>query len=361
MKTRSAKLRILSLIVVSIVALGLAACDQGRNKGSFDHPAFGERQVYITGADGYLYSIDKNILGLPLIDGEATAGLDYTWRELVGDEEDLEPLVAGPALNDDPDNPLVLVASEDGNLYAYDAAVGGGPLWIFPTGGKIWSTPVIKNGVAYFGSHDKNVYAVNVVDGTEKWRYTTGGAVAGRPLLFNSLVIVGSFDKKLYGLDAVTGELRWPQPLKGKNWFWAGAVADESTIYAPSMDGHIYAVDRNGNLSWKCDMGSPIVSRPALISGALLVAAKNGRGITVLDTGPASSPDPNIDCAERRIDYEFVGDAEIKAPLFAVGTTLYAGTQGSTIIRLDIRTNRDGSLDLDETWCFNIKKDQACQ
>lgn len=344
-----------------IAALALAGCDQGKNSGSFDHPAFGESLVYITTADGYLYAIDKGFSGLPLLEGEARDGGGLAWQAVVGDEEEPQPLIAGPALNPDPDNPLVLVGSEDGNLYAYDAELGGDPLWSFPTRGKIWSTPVVRNGVAYFGSHDHNVYAVNVVDGTEEWRFTTGGAVAGRPLIFDGLVVVGSFDRKLYALDASTGEMRWPEPVEGSNWFWAGAVADERTIYAPSMDGNVYAVDRDGVLSWKCDMGSAIVSRPALISGALLVAAKNSRGVTVLGTGPSIHPDPNIDCPERRLDHEFVGDSEIKAPLFAVGNTLYLANQDSHVIRLDMNVNRDGSLNLDETWCFDLKEDQLCE
>ena len=33
-------------------------------------------------------------------------------------------------------------------------------LWVFKTGGNIYSSPAVVNGVAYFGSYDGNVYAV---------------------------------------------------------------------------------------------------------------------------------------------------------------------------------------------------------
>ena len=304
--------------------------------------------MYISGVDGYLSAIDREFLN-----GTAEDGEDLGWRQAVGDPFDPEPLVAGPALHRDPEAPLVVVGSEDGNLYAYDAEVGGNVLWTFRTGGKIWSTPVIKDGIVYFGSHDKNVYAVNLTDGTEEWRFTTGGAVAGKPLLFNGLVVIGSFDKNLYGLEAESGVKSWE--LAGDNWFWAGAVANGSTIFAPNMDGNIYAVDEQGDLLWKYDLGSPIVSRPALVTDALVVAAKNGRQITLLDTKLGTAD------ANRMIDSEFVTDKEIKAPLFVNGNTVFVGTQGSTIIRLDISTDRAGRPNLSEAWCLDTKSNSSCE
>ncbi len=340
---------------LSIIALALIGCTQTENQGAFDVPAFGERLMYISGVDGYLYAVDRQFP-----EGNTEDNEDHTWLEPVGDGLDLEPLVAGPALHLDAAAPVVVAASEDGNLYGYDAEVGGDPLWTFSTSDKIWSTPVIKDGIAYFGSHDDNVYAVDVFDGSEIWRFTTGGTVAGRPLLFNDLVVFGSFDKKLYALDAESGTKRWE--FEGDNWFWAGPVANERTIFAPSMDGHIYALDSDGLPLWKCNLGSSIVSRPALISGALVVAAKNGRVVSLLDTDPnILDPNPGEDCNKRLIDSEFVSDAEIKAPLFVVGTTIYVSTQDSTVIRLDVSTKRTGSLDLDETWCFDIKDDRECE
>ena len=346
--TTKARNRLFLAATIFLMAVVLAGCSQSPSQGAFDLPTFGDRLMYISGVDGYLYAIDRDFRDRTAEDNE-----DLSWRQPVGDERDLQPLVAAPALHRDPDEPLVLVGSEDGNLYAYDAEVGGNPLWTFHTGSKIWSTPVIKDGIVYFGSHDNNVYALNVLDGTEEWRFKTGGVVAGKPLLFNGLVVVGSFDKNLYGLEAESGVLSWQ--LKGDNWFWAGAVADGSTIFAPNMDGNIYAVNKQGDLLWKYDLGSPIVSRPVLVTDVLVVAAKNGRQITLLDT------ELRTNNADRMIDSEFVTNAEIKAPLFVNGNTVFVGTQGSTIIRLDISNDRAGRPNLNETWCLDIRSSSSCE
>ena len=50
-------------------------------------------------------------------------------------------------------------------------------VWYFSTQGAIKSSPAILNKVAYFGSQDKHVYAVNLEDGTKLWDYKTEGAL----------------------------------------------------------------------------------------------------------------------------------------------------------------------------------------
>ena len=314
-------------------------CQRGLG-GVYDSPVVGAGLVYISGVDGYLYALDR----------ESGTVQDKGWRRPVGQGPELQPLISGPAL--DLDRNLVVVGSEDGNLYAFDSrprTFEGGttdPLrWIFTTGDKIWSTPVIRNGVVYFGSHDRNVYAVDLSSGEELWRFSTGGTVAGRPLLFNDLVIAGSFDKILYALDARDGTLRWQ--IEGANWFWAGAVADEKTIFAPSMDGNVYAIDGNGTVLWKHDMGSPIVSRPVLVPRGLAVAGKNGK-ISLLNTSQAAIG------LKREISALFLRDSEVKAPLFADGEAVFVGAQDGTVTRVNMATQR-------EVWCFDATTSGSAQ
>ena len=107
-------------------------------------------------------------------------------------------------------------------------------------------------------------------------------------------------------------------------------------------------------LLWKFDSGSAIVSRPAVVAGGLVVAGKHGRVVNLLDTKPDTSE------SNRVLDTEFISDSEIKSPMFVAGNTVYVGTQGSTIIRINVGTNRAGRLDMDEIWCFDTKEDIEC-
>ena len=288
--------------------------------------------VYVSALDGFLYAIDKET-------GTLAGG---GWRRPQGQPTELDPLVAGPAY--DPVNDLILAPSEDGRLYAYDAKSGDRAWNPFTTGAAIWSTPAVQNGIGYFGSHDHSVYAVTLNDGKQLWQYETGGVVAGKPLVFDGKVIAGSFDKKLYALSTVDGTVAWT--FEAENWFWAGAVTDGKTIFAPNMDGNIYALDRNGNLLWKHGVGSPIVSSPVVVPKGLVVAAKDGE-LVLLDTGPADLG------LQRELSNLTLGDADIKAPLFADGDSVFVGSQDSTVRRIEIK---GGQVVM---WCLHTE-DGSC-
>ena len=303
--------------------------------GVYDSPVVGKDLVYVSAINGVLYAIDRD-----------TGTIGPTgWKQPRGQaEEDRPTLVAGPAL--DLENNVVVVGSEDGRLYAFDAKTGeprdGFP---FRAADKIWSTPVIKDGVVYFGSHDKNIYAVSLADGTLKWKFLTGGVVAGRPLLFRDMVIAGSFDKKLYAVNIKDGRKVWE--FEGNHWFWAGAVTNGRTIFTPSMDGNVYALDRGGNLSWKHDLETPIVSRPVLVPGGLVVAGRDGR-IRLLDTSLA-----DVGLQRERSFLSLRGDPEILAPLSTSDESVFVAAQDNTIRRIEVRAS------LVPMWCLDTDSENG--
>ena len=63
--------------------------------------------------------------------------------------------------------------------------------------------------MAYFGAADKNVYAVDVLNGQQKWKFETGRAVWSSPAVANGVVYIGSDDAYLYALDLQTGTEKW--------------------------------------------------------------------------------------------------------------------------------------------------------
>ena len=286
-------------------------------EGVYGTPLLAAGLLYVAAESGYVYALDP----------ENGSVSERGWRRPLGQSSAPEPLVAGPAY--EPVNRLVLVPSEDGRLYSYDAETGE-PVWRpFETGGKIWSTPAIGNlsGIPaiYFGSHDGYVYAVNAADGKEMWKFQTGGVVAGKPLLLDGMIIVGSFDKKLYALDARDGTLRWE--YEGGNWFWAGPVSNGRTIFAAGMDGYVYALDRSGILEWKYDAGDEIVSPPVLVPKGLVVASRDG-DLILLDVA--------VGAGRRELHRLTLGDAEIKAPLYAVGSSVYVGSEDGSARRVEV-------------------------
>ena len=312
--------------------------------GAYGSPAVG-RYVYVSGIDGFLYAFD----------GSGGAGaVQVAWRQPLFEAEDMPPLVGGPAL--DEAGGIIAVGSEDGGLYAYNALTGESLHWSpFHTDGKVWSTPVLRNGVAYFGSQDGSVYAVSLETGALVWRFDTGGAVVATPLVHKNLLIVGSFDRQLYALGLNDGQPRWQVGADG--WWWATPVSSGRAIYAPSMDGNVYAVDDNGVLLWKYDMGAPIVADPVLVERGLVVASREGR--VVLLRASASVQETPQEIASYSIR-----DGEIKAPLVKSGAiglggateqeAVYVGTDDGKVRRLQVLS---GFM---SHWCYDTGDNVPC-
>lgn len=320
--------------------------------GVYNPPAVGREFVYISGIDGSLYALEKD-------SGSFDEG---GWVRPLGDGPEPVPLVAGPAL--DESRGLVVVGSEDGNLYGLNSRTGE-ERWRFTAEDKIWSTPVIADGRVFFGSHDHNVYSIDAETGVERWRFTTGGTVLAQPLVSRGMVLIGSFDRKLYALDADDGIVQWTFD-GSRNWYWAGAVASHSSIFAASMDGNVYGLDRAGNLMWEHDTGAPIVSTPALLPSGLVVASRKGK-ISLLNTNPGELG------TAREISTLSVDPAEIKAPIFALPVdesalsqtgiqvsgddqreSIYVGAQDGTVRRIQVKAAQV------LVWCFDTEEDRPC-
>ena len=347
-------------------------------EGVFGPPAVSQELglVFVSAVDGHVYALSTDT-------GSEAAGWKRAAR--IDPAQEPQPLISAPVLtevirSDTGPETVLLAASEDGNLYAYRAATGEELPWSpFVTEGKIWSTPTVLNNVAYFGSQDHHIYAVDLREGRELWRFKTGGSVVADPLLFDGLVIVGAFDKKLYALDADDGELEWE--FEGSNWFWAGAVTDGETIFAPAMDGNVYALDSDAplpgepkNALWQHNMASPVAATPALVPLGLVVATVDGR-MRLLSTNPSNLVDGDVIS-----DLLSLQSSEIKSPL-AVGAPPVSPGIGadqfnlSVIRRYSVFVSSDDNddknwevrriavtegQDKDELWCYDTAKHKTC-
>ena len=305
--------------------------------GVFGMPAVGEQFIYVgdkgdrEGMGGRLYALRK--------DRESTDSIQTDRGEWDKPMLDGGGIVGGPALAED--DGLVLVGSDDGSLYAFHttASTSGGTAyltgdraWRFSTDKQIWSTPAVGDGVAYFGSMDRNIYALSLKPELEPgesrllWEYKTGGAVVSKPLLLtgDKMVIVGSFDEKLYALHSETGDFLWS--FEGDGWFWAGAVSDGKHIFAPSMAGTVYALDKKGSSVWRSHLegGSPIVSTPVIARGKVVVATDRGT-LHFFRTNSGEEPELHRELRSR-----------VKAPLSSEGNLVFVGVEDSTVRGINV-------------------------
>jgi hypothetical protein len=84
-----------------------------------------------------------------------------------------------------------------------------GVKWKFHTGGRVISSPAVVNGVAYVGSTDGNLYAIDAGSGALKWKFETKSWVVSSPAILAGVVYFLGYDGHLYALDAVSGQVKW--------------------------------------------------------------------------------------------------------------------------------------------------------
>jgi len=172
--------------------------------------------------------------------------------------------------------------------------------WRFPTGARIVSSAVWHDGAVIFGSDDGNVYAVDAASGRQRWMLRTGGPVASTPAVAANRVYVLSDDGRLYALDAASGELLWKFATQGERRFEArglhgwqprtqtfadpfdvyrsSPVVADGAVYFGSGDGHVYAVDAaSGELRWAFATDDVVHASPALAHGLVYVGSWDGR------------------------------------------------------------------------------------
>ncbi|OGG80302.1 hypothetical protein A3A39_03470 [Candidatus Kaiserbacteria bacterium RIFCSPLOWO2_01_FULL_54_13] len=107
----------------------------------------------------------------------------------------------------DPLRRLILFGSMDGNTYALRAS-DGRPIYSFPAGAGIYSTPLVHDDVFYVASLDKSLYAVELDTGKLLWEFQTAGRIFASPILADNSLWIGSNDGRLYELDPKGGSLR---------------------------------------------------------------------------------------------------------------------------------------------------------
>ena len=188
--------------------------------------------------------------------------LHLLWSYQTGNTIDSSPVVA---------NGVVYFGSDDHWLYALDAT-SGKKLWSYQTGNNIWmSSPAVANGVVYFGSTDDWLYALDATSGKKLWSYQTGGKIWSSPAVANGVVYFGSADDSLYALDATSGKKLWSYQT-GLPIEFSPAVAN-GVVYVGSWDNSLYALDAtSGKKLWSYQTRY-YVNSPAVANGVVYASS----------------------------------------------------------------------------------------
>jgi eukaryotic-like serine/threonine-protein kinase len=258
----------------------------------------------VDGGTVYVGSIDHNFYALDLATGKVT------WKFKS------ESRIQGSAAVS---NGSVLFESYDSNFYCLDAATGK-LKWKFKTEGErrfaakhlhgaepaaetmpdpfdfFLSSPVIANGLVYFGSGDTNVYALDAETGSLKWKFKTGDIVHASPALANGTLFIGSWDSYFYALDADTGKEKWrfktgeDADTHNQQGIQSSAAVVDGIVYFGCRDSKFYALEAaTGKQVWAfSNKGSWVIASPAVKDGKVYFATSDTGLFHALDAKTGS-------------------------------------------------------------------------
>jgi eukaryotic-like serine/threonine-protein kinase len=192
--------------------------------------------------------------------------------------------------------------NNDWNNFRKDAAQtssSAGPTnislkWKYQTGGQVYSSPAIVNGMVYFGSNDKYIYALNAQTGAKIWSFKTNYPQRSSPAVYDGKLYTGADDGNIYCLNALTGTQLWMVPAGGITYFGHGMDLEamrsspmvyNGRVYVGSLDKNLYCLDANsGAVIYKFAAGGEVTSTAAIIAGDGIYFTANTPPISSRDT-----------------------------------------------------------------------------
>jgi outer membrane protein assembly factor BamB len=178
---------------------------------------------------------------------------------------------------------VVYTGCRDGHVYALDAATGH-KKWEYMTNlSWVNATPAVRDGLVYTGTSDSaRFFALDAKTGRLRFNFSAKGQVFSSPALAGDVAYVGSSNGRLYAVDAKAGtlvsefqtEASKNDPMKILNpdgafnpnatygpYFrdyqdmvlsvyrifsvgaiWSSPVVDRGVVYFGSSDGNVYAL-----------------------------------------------------------------------------------------------------------------------
>ena len=160
-----------------------------------------------------------------------------------------------------------------GGVYVLDR-INGRTKWTWNAGAAIESSPIVVNGIDYFGDANGEMYALDLRTHQLKWRKSLGAKITSSAAIAGGKLFIGDYDGRLWALSPASGATRWVGRVSGKI-YGTPAVAG-GKVFVPSVAYSLSAFSTSGRRLWQVSTGSYVYSSPAVAEGVVCFGAYNG-------------------------------------------------------------------------------------
>jgi outer membrane protein assembly factor BamB len=249
------------------------------------------------------------------VDEETRFGFAVEW-----DKSYSRPVTSTPAFSGN----RVFFGSRDRNLYALDRETGD-LAWRYRAADGIGASPAVSGNRIIGADYKGNVFALGVADGKVIWTRKLPGKVVSSPSVGDGEVVVGCYDGTAYALSTETGRVMWRLKTGGR--VRGTSAYQDGRFFVPSYDGRLYAVTA-GTVAWRANLQSQLESSPDVEGDRVVVGAANGR-IYGLQT------------ATGEVEWSFGTGAAVKSFVTVSGGKVYVGSNDKSLYCLNMK---DGTL-----------------
>ncbi len=187
---------------------------------------------------------------------------------------------------------------------------------------------IVSNGVAYVGSDNGMLYALDTTGGTVRWRYKIGAAAWLYSV--SSGVVYAAGDTALYALNADSGKLLWR--YQGSKWI-SQAIVVAGTVYtATSAENNASIIvalrAADGGKLWTYSVSAATPALMGVVDGIVYVAASSDGpdGLSVRNISALRASDGHVLWRMQLVGGEGLANGGVVA---ASGLAYFATSQGN--------------------------------
>jgi outer membrane protein assembly factor BamB len=220
---------------------------------------------------------------------------------------------------------LLVVHSMNGHVYLLDRA-NGAIRSSYSVGSPLESSPVVRDGVDYFGTWDGRVVALDLHGMRVRWTRALGAKITSSASLYGGRLFIGDYGGRIWALSWGTGATRWVRRVDGR--VYGTPAASHGRVFVPSSTGgSLTAFSTGGRYLWRVSTGAYVYSSPAVADGRVFFGSYNGTFYAV-------------SAASGGALWRVGTGGPISGAAVVVAGVAYAGSFSGRIVGVDARSGR---------------------
>jgi outer membrane protein assembly factor BamB len=260
--------------------------------------------AYVANYKGHVYALDMRN-GKPIWRFRPRGGKMASSPAIVGDD--------------------LVVHGMDGVVRVLDRR-NGRQRWHVRIGSPIESSPVVRDGLDYFGAWNGRIYALDLRTRRVRWSFRTGHKITSSASIAGRTLYIGDYGGRVHALDPRTGKRRWVGSVNGRVYGTPAVAAGR--VFVPSSTGNsLTAFTTSGRRLWRVGTGGYVYSSPAVWGGRVFFGSYNGRFYSV-------------SAVSGRVLWSVPAGGPVSGAAVVVGGVAYAGSTWGRITGVDAKSGR---------------------